>query len=75
MFAFVQSTAPIGLLLFELRRTKDGPRYYYAFASLVTGPVTARYGEKEVFSHEKDYVQRDPKLPYLQLHNQPVPKE
>jgi hypothetical protein len=75
MFTFVQSTAPIGLLLIESRKTKEGYGWHYAFASMVTGPVTARYSEKEVFSHEKDYVQRDPKLPYLQLHNQPVPKE
>jgi hypothetical protein len=75
MFGFVQSTAPIGLLLLESRRTKEGQRWHYAFASMVTGPVTARLGEKEVFSLEKDYIHRDPKLTYLQLHNQPVPKE
>jgi hypothetical protein len=75
MFSFVQSTAPIGLLLLETRRTREGNRWHYAFASMVTGPVTARYGEKEIFSLEKDYVRRDPKLTYLQLHGQPFPKE
>lgn len=75
IFTFVQSTAPVGLLLLETRRTTEGLRWHYAFASMVVGPVTAHLGEKEVFSLEKDYSRRDRKLPYLQLHNLPVPKE
>jgi hypothetical protein len=75
LFAFAQSTAPIGLLLIETRKTQEGQRYYYAFVSMVIGPVTARYGEKEILNLEKDYSRRDPTLPYLQLHRQPVPKE
>jgi hypothetical protein len=75
LFAFAQSTAPIGLLLIETRKTHEGQRYHYAFVSMVIGPVTARYGEKEIFNLEKDYSRQDPKLPYLQLHNQPIPKE
>ena len=71
----MQSTAPVGLLLVESRRTKDGRRWHYAFASLVSGPVTAKYGDKEVFSQEKNYSRADPKQPYLQLHRLPVPKE
>jgi hypothetical protein len=75
VFAFVQSTASVALLLVESRPTRDGPRWHYAYASLVSGPVTARYGDKEVASIEKDYSQRDRTKPYLELHGQPVPKE
>jgi hypothetical protein len=75
VFGFAQSTAPAVLLMFETRRVKDANRWHYGFASLVTGPVTAKLGETEVFSSTKDYARRDRKLPYLQLHNQPVPKE
>jgi hypothetical protein len=75
LFAFVQSTAAVGLLLVESRRTKDSRRWHYAFASMVSGPVTAKYDEKEVFSLEKNYSRSDPKKPYLQLHRLPVPKE
>jgi hypothetical protein len=75
VFAFVQSTSPVGLLLLESRRTRDGHRWHYAFASLVSGPVTARWGDKEVFSAEKNYSRQDPRQPYLQLHRQPVPME
>jgi len=75
LFAFVQSTAPVGLVLIETRKTQEGQRYHYAFVSMVIGPVTARLGEKEIFNLEKDYSRRDPKLPYLQLFRQPVPKE
>jgi hypothetical protein len=75
VFAFVQDGDPVGLLLFEDRQTKDGHQWHYACASMVTGPLTVRYGDKEVFSLEKDYKLRDPKRPYLQLFRQPVPKE
>jgi hypothetical protein len=75
VFGFAQSTAPAVLLLFETRKVRDTTRWHYAFASLVTGPVTAKHGETEVFSSTKDYTRRDRKLPYLQLHNQPVPPE
>jgi len=59
----------------ESRRTKEGQKWHYAFASMVSGPVTAKYDDKEVFSLEKNYDRSDPKKPYLQLHRQPVPKE
>jgi hypothetical protein len=75
VFAFVQSTAPVALLMLESRRTGEGHRWHYALASLVSGPVTARWADKEVFSAEKNYSRHDPKQPYLQLHRQPVPKE
>jgi hypothetical protein len=75
VFGFTQSTAPAVLLLLEARSVRDKRQWHYAFASLVTGPVTARHGETEVFSGTKDYARRDRKQPYLQLHNQPVPKE
>jgi hypothetical protein len=75
VFAFVQSTATVALLLLESRSTRDGPRWYAAFASLVSGPVKVRYGDKEIASVERDYSSTDRTRPYLQLHGQPVPKE
>ena len=55
MFAFVQSTAAVALLILESRPTREGRRWHYAFASMVSGPVTAKYADKEVASIEKDY--------------------
>jgi hypothetical protein len=75
VFGFVQSTSPVSLLLLESRSTTDGLRWQYAYVSLVSGPVTAKYGDKEIASIEKDYSQGDRTKPYLQLHGQPVPKE
>ena len=75
MFVFVQSTASVALLLLESRPARDGWRWHYAFASLVSGPVTVKYGGKEVASIEKDYSKADRTKPYLELHGQPVPKE
>jgi hypothetical protein len=75
MFVFVQITASVALLLLESRPTRYGRRWHYAFASLVSGPVTVKYGGKEIASIEKDYSQRDRTKPYLELHGQPVPKE
>ena len=75
LFVFVQSTASVALLLLESRSTRDGPRWHYAYASLVSGPVTVKYGGKEVASIEKDYSQADRTKPYLELHGQSVPKE
>jgi hypothetical protein len=75
VFAFVQSTASVALLLLESRGADDGPRWHYAYASLVSGPVTVRYGDKEIASIEKDYSKGDRTRPYLELHGQPVPPE
>jgi hypothetical protein len=75
VFGFVQSTALVTLLLLESRSTHDGPRWHYAYVSMVSGPVTAKYGDKEIASIEKDYAKADRTKPYLELHGQPVPKE
>jgi hypothetical protein len=76
VFVFVQSTASVALLLLESRSTRAaGPRWHYANASLVSGPVTVKYGETEIASIEKDYSKRDRTKPYLELHGQPIPKE
>jgi hypothetical protein len=75
LYGYVQSTAPVGLLLLESRQTADGHRWHYAFSSLTSGLVTARYADKEVFSLERGNSYRDPKQPYLLLHSLPVPKE
>src|SRR5205823_3451298 len=52
LFGYVQSTAPVGLLLLESRKTADGYRWHSAFSSLVSGTVTARYRNQEGFSLE-----------------------
>jgi hypothetical protein len=75
VFAFVQSTAPVALLLVESRPAKDGRGWHFALSSLVGGPVTAKYGDKEVFSIEKNYFQKDKTRPYIRLEGVPVPKE
>ena len=76
LFGYVQSTAPVGLLLLESRQTDGGHRWHYAYASLVTGPLTARYGDQEVFSlqRERDYA-GGPKKPFRMFQSLPVPKE
>jgi hypothetical protein len=75
LFGYVQSTAPVGMLLLESRQTPDGHRWHYAYSSLVSGTVAARYKDQEVFSLERGNAHRDPKRPYLLLHSLPVPKE
>lgn len=76
LFGYVQSTAPVGLLLLESRQTQDDRRWFYAYASLVTGHVTGRYEDQDVFSLERDNNPgRDPKQLYLLFHSLPVPNE
>lgn len=75
LFGYVQSTTPVGLLLLESRQAEGGPRWHYAFTSLVTGPVVARYGDKEIFSLERDAASTDPKQPFVLFRSLPVPKE
>jgi hypothetical protein len=75
LFGYAQSTTPVGLLFLESRQTPDGHRWHYACATLVTGPVTARYEEKEVFSLERIAPGKDPKRPYALFNALPVPKE
>jgi hypothetical protein len=75
LFGYVQSTTPIGLLLLESRQTEGGQRWHYAYTSLVTGPVTAQYGDQEVFSLERDAASTDPKGAFILFRSLPVPKE
>jgi hypothetical protein len=75
LYGYVQSTAPVALLLLESRQTPGGHRWHYAFSSLTSGLVTARYGDEEIFSLERGNSHRDPKQPYLLFHSLPVPKE
>jgi hypothetical protein len=75
LFAFVQSTAPVGLLLLESRQIQDGHRWHYACASLVAGQLAARYLDKEVFFLDRNNTARDPKQPFVMFHALPVPKE
>ncbi len=75
IFGYAQSTTPVGLLLLETRQTADGPRWHYAFATLVTGPVTARFNDQEVFSQERNTPGKDPQRPYALFNSLPVPKK
>jgi hypothetical protein len=75
LFGYVQSTTPVGLLLLESRPTPDAHRWHYAFSSLVTGPVTARYADQEIFSLERDAASTDPKQPFVLFRSLAVPKE
>jgi hypothetical protein len=75
LYGYVQSTAPVALLLLESRQTSGGHRWHYAFSSLTSGLVTARYEDQEVFSLRRGNTYRDPKQPYLLLHSLPIPKD
>jgi hypothetical protein len=75
LFGFAQSTTPVGLLLLESRQTAGGQRWHFAYSSLVTGPVTAWYEDREVFSLERDVASVDPKQPFVLFRELPVPKE
>jgi hypothetical protein len=75
MFGFAQSTTPMGILLLEARREGESHRFYYAFARFSTQAMTARLGDKEIYSVEKYNYKRDPRLTFLQLSRQPIPKE
>jgi hypothetical protein len=75
LFGYVQSTTPIGLLLLESRQTPDGHRWHHAYSSLVTGPVTARYGDTEIFSLERNAASTNPKKPFILFRSLPVPNE
>lgn len=81
LFGHVQSTMPVGLLLLESRpkldsrQAKAGPVWHYAYSSLVTGPLTARYADQQVFSLERDSASTDRQQPFVLFRGQPVPKE
>jgi hypothetical protein len=75
LFAFAAGTDPLGLLLLEARRTKEGDRWHYAFTRMTQWAVTAQYGGKEVYSAGKYDLRQDPKEAFLPLARQPVPKE
>jgi len=75
LFTHVQTTGAVGFLLLESRHTSAGHRWHYAYTSVTTGQVTARYGDQPVFSIERGNSHQDPKQPYLLLHSQPVPAE
>lgn len=75
MFGFAQATTPMGLLLFEVRQSGESHRYHYAFSRITSGAMTAKYGDKEIYSVERYDFKRDPKQTFLQLQKQPIPKE
>ncbi|HEV3383199.1 MAG TPA: hypothetical protein VG097_00210 [Gemmata sp.] len=75
IFGFARATDPIGLLIFEARRSGETYKWNYAFARMATGALTAKYGDKEIFSVDSYYANRGPKQTFLILNRQPIPKE
>jgi hypothetical protein len=75
LFGFVQSTAPVGLLLLESRQTPVGHRWHYAYSSLVAGQLTGQHRGKEVFFLDRNNTAHDPKQPFIMFHALPIPKE
>ena len=67
LFAFVQGTDPQSLLLLEARDDAKTARWYFAFARMASGAVTAHYQDREVFSVPKYDFQRNPTKPFLLL--------
>jgi hypothetical protein len=74
-FAFVNGTNPMVLLVLDARQVGESWKWHYAFARLGSGPVAARYDDKEVFSAKQYDWRRDPKQTFFALPRQPVPKE
>ena len=64
-----------GCLLLEARKSGPGYRWHYAFARITAWAVTARQGDKEVFSAEKYPFRRDPDSTFLWLPARPLPKQ
>ena len=75
LFAFVQGTDPQGLLVVEARGEGAKQRWHYGIARMASGSVTARLGDREVFSVGKYDFSRDPRKTFLTLHQQPVPEK
>jgi len=75
VFAFANGTAPQAVLLLEARKSGPGYRWHYAFARLTAWAVTARQGDKEVFSAEKYPFRQDPDSTFLWLPARPLPKQ
>jgi hypothetical protein len=73
LFGYTEGTDPMALLLLEVRRTKEGDRYHYAFVRLTTFAVAAKYGGSEIYSADKYTFRRNPQETFLQLGQQPVP--
>jgi hypothetical protein len=65
MFGFSEGTDPLGLLLFEVRKSKDGARWHYAFTRLASFAITAEYGGKEVYSVDKYRFNQDRNATFL----------
>jgi hypothetical protein len=75
LFGYAEGTDPAALLMLEARRTKEGDRFYYAFARMTSWAVTAQYGGKEIYSVGKYDFSQDPKGTFLPLPRQSVPRE
>jgi hypothetical protein len=75
LFAFVQGTDPQGLLVLEARGEGADQRWHYGIARMASGSVTARLGDREVFSVGKYDFSQDPRKIFLTLARQPVPEK
>ncbi|OWK45258.1 hypothetical protein FRUB_01589 [Fimbriiglobus ruber] len=76
MFAFASGTNPMAILMLEARQVGESWKWHYAFARTASGAVTARYGEKEIFSVDRyDFRNNDPTQTFLLLPRQSLPKE
>jgi hypothetical protein len=67
VFTFAMGTAPQMFLLFEARPKGDNYRWYYAFARFTYWSMTAKDGDKEVFSAEEIPWTVDPKRTFQWL--------
>jgi hypothetical protein len=76
IFGYSVGTAPMNLLLLEARRIGESYKWHYAFARLATGQMSAKLGDKEVFSAQRyDFRVRDSKKTFLLISRQSIPKD
>ncbi len=71
-FVFTQSTDPNVVLLFEARKTDNGPKWFYALARLNQFELIVSYEKKEVwrFPFVPFKNRSDPRVPYTKFFNQ-----
>src|SRR5262245_43165458 len=74
LFALAQGTDPPALVLLAARAEEGERRWHYAVARMASGTITARFGDREVFSVPKYDFSRDPQKTFLLLPQQPVPE-
>jgi hypothetical protein len=68
MFGFVQGTDPEVTMLLQAEKVEGKLRWKYAFARATSGGLQVMLGDKEVWSAERNYQQRDPEAPNYNHH-------